>query len=118
MPSVLGRHALAFEDVAEMSAAMIADDLRSPTISVSNAFDGVADLVVEAGPTAPRVELAGRFIQRRVAPSAEIGAGLLAIVQLPGARSLGALVDDDACFFGVEFVVGHGDFGEIELTDE
>src|SRR5688572_9899953 len=102
---VLGGDAFAEEDVAEVAAAVRALDFDAHAIRVRQAFDGAGDFVVEGGPAAVGVELVGAAVEWRVAATADVGAGLVEVVVLAGEGILGALVLDDAGFFGREFVV-------------
>ena len=108
MPGVLGGEPLVQEHVAQMSPAIGAGDLRAPAVGVHLAMHGVSDGVVEAGPTATGVELVLRLVERGVASLAEVGAPGPVLFVLPGKRSFGAHLQDDAVFFVVERVVFHG----------
>ncbi len=58
MPRVFGGEPFSQEDVAEMAAAIIAQDLRSSYVGVGQMFDSAFDLIVDAGPP----EISGLFI--------------------------------------------------------
>ena len=57
VPGVFVGEAFAEEDVAEVSVAVLADDFGTPAIGVGHATHAAFDLVVEARPTATRMEL-------------------------------------------------------------
>src|SRR5206468_4293566 len=109
---VLRRQALAVEDVAQVAAARLAQDLDAAAVGVAVLLDGAGDLVVEAGPAAAGLELVGGAVQGRVAAAADVGPGGLVRGVLAGERALGPLAQDDALFLGIERVValgiGHG----------
>lgn len=93
-----GGEALALEDVAQVAAAVVADDLDAlhEHAVVLEALDGAGDAVEVGGPAAAAVELVRRLVQGRVAPGARVHArrgGVL--VELAGPGGLGALLPED-----------------------
>lgn len=93
-----GGEALALEDVPQVAAAVVADDLDAlhEHAVVLEALDGARDAVEVGGPAAAAVELVRRLVQGRVAPGARVHArrgGVL--VELAGPGGLGALLPED-----------------------
>ena len=77
MACVLGGEPFPHEDVAEMTAAVLAEDLGAGTVAVGHLLDRALDLVVEARPAAVAGEFILGAIERRVATPADVGAGVL-----------------------------------------
>ena len=100
MAGILGGEAFAFEDVAQMAAAVGTDDLDTPAVGVQDACYGSFYLVIKAGPAAERVELVIGPIQGGVALFAGVEAGSVMHVVLASERTLCAFVDKDTFFFG------------------
>src|SRR5690606_3238914 len=100
MPRVLGRKAFAFKHMAEMAAAVAADDLDTTAVGVGVTLHRAGDLVVKAGPATVAVELVGRLVQRGVALPADVSAGGLVVGVLADEGALRPLVEDDAGFVG------------------
>src|SRR5262245_50371286 len=98
VPRVLGRKALAMEDVPQVPAAGRAQDLDAVAVGVGLVPHRSRDLLVKAGPAAARVELAVGGVQWGVAAPADVGAFLKGVLVFAGEGPLGALVDDDALF--------------------
>ena len=91
---VPGRKTLACENMAQMTAAPGAGDLRAPPVGIDGPFHGSGNLVVETRPAAPRVELVRRTVQRRAALPADVGSVLLVFVVAAREGGLGPLVHD------------------------
>lgn len=90
-----GREPLALEDVAQVTTAVGADDLRSRHTkgAVLMAGDGPRDAIKVCWPSTPRLELVVGLVNGSAAPGAGIDALLrIMLVELPGARSLSALL--------------------------
>ena len=105
MPRVFGSFLLAVKYMAEVTAAILADDFRAAAIGVGVAGDGVGQFVVEARPAAAAVELVLRPIERSVATTTDIGALGCPVVVLAGEGAFGPFVDDHVGFFVVQRVV-------------
>lgn len=93
-----GGEPLALEDVAQVAAAVGADDLDAlhEHAVVLEALDGPRDAVEVGRPAAAAAELVRRLVQGRVAPGARVHArrgGVL--VELAGPGGLGALLAED-----------------------
>ena len=56
MPSVFLRHLLALEDMAQMAAAVFADDLRAAAIDIRHSLHGAGNLVVKTWPATVAVK--------------------------------------------------------------
>lgn len=107
MAGIFLRKSFSDEDVPEMPAAMVAEDLGAAAVGVGLAAHGPGDLIIKAGPAAAGVELVGGAVQRMVAAAADEGAAYFVPVVFAGKGHLRAFVDDNALFFGGEWVVGH-----------
>lgn len=106
-----GGEPLALEDVAQVPAAVGADDLDAlhEHAGVLEALDGARDAVKVGGPAAAAVELVRRLVQGRVATRARVHARRgLVFVELAGPGGLGALLAEDPELFwwGVLGLVG------------
>lgn len=105
--TLVGRsfEALAFEDMAKMTAAAITGNfnaLHSPA-SVGVAVDSTRDGVKESRPAAAGVKLGSGFVQWTVAASTCVHAVLgVVLVELACTGSLGALLSQDPELFWVE----------------
>jgi len=102
------RESLAFEDMAQMSLTIGADDLGALAIGIRKMTDGALEFSVEAGPAATAVELGPAVVEPGVALATEVGAhfGVVGVLADPG--RLGALVQQDVLLFGRKrVVVGH-----------
>ena len=108
MAYVLVRHAFAFKDVAKMSATVLAQNFNSATIGVGFAMDSAFDFVIETRPAATGMELVLRFVQRRIAATADVRAIGVVVGQFTRAGKFGPLVNDYVFFFLTEGIVsGH-----------
>ena len=105
MAGVLGAEALAQENVAQVGAASGADDLGAQAVRVASTRDGAGDLLVEARPTAARVELVRRPVQRRAAALADVGSPLLEIMKAAAEGPLGPAADDDPLLLARQFLI-------------
>ena len=103
--SILAGHPFTEENMSQMPAAIVTNNLGAKAVGVGVVIDGAGDLVIKAGPTAMAVELVRRAVKRRVTPSAKIGAGLFPISQFAGERPLCAFTNDDVSFLARQFVV-------------
>jgi hypothetical protein len=99
--------AFAPEDVAEVTAAVLAGDLDPATVGIEALADRALDRLVEARPTAARVELVDRFVERRVATPADEGADLVELLVFAAEGPLGALIDDDSLLVRGQGVKNH-----------
>ena len=100
MTRVLGGKPFSHEDVAEMTTAVIAEDFGAGTVRVGHFFDRALDLVVETRPPALADEFIAGTIQRRVATSADIGAGVFQIRILANECPFCAFAEDHTRFCG------------------
>src|SRR5688572_17291812 len=106
VPGVRRCEPLADEDVAEVPATGGAFDLDTTAIGVRQPPHGTGDLLIERWPAAARVELCIRDVERRVAPSADVGALDKEVVVLAGEWPLGAFVHDHPSLGRSELVHG------------
>ncbi len=113
MARVFGSETLATEDMAEVSAAMVADDLDAPAVFVRNFFYGIRKRIVEGRPAAARIELIAAAVERGFATAANEHAIFFPFVVFTGKRVFGPFVYDDAFFVRCElvpvFFVEHSD---------
>src|SRR5215213_3607485 len=100
MAGVLLREAFAFEDVAQVAAAVSAEYLRATPVRVGMALHAAWVFFIEARPAAARLEFSLRRIQRVVAAPANKGAGRKQRLVLAAERPFRSLVDDDSLFVG------------------
>jgi hypothetical protein len=77
---VLRCEPLTKEDVAEVSPAVVALNLDSIAVRISQTLDGCGDLIVESRPATVRVELVIGAIEFGVAAAAEVSAGLVKVI--------------------------------------
>src|SRR5271155_2431908 len=69
---ILGGHPLSEEDVPQVSPTMVAADLGPPAIGIGDPSNRPGDLIIEAGPSAPGVELVHGPVEGRVAAAAVV----------------------------------------------
>ena len=100
MARVLLRKAFTFENVAEVSAAMRADDLYATPVRIWTTLDTARIFVVEAGPTAAGFEFGFRRIEWIVAAPAYKRARRKHRFVFAAERPFGSLVDNDPLFVG------------------
>lgn len=93
-----GREAFTLEDMAQVSAARSASDLRPrhAILVIIVTSDGSGDRVEERRPSTSTVELCRALVQRGTAPGARVDTLLLVLVVLASAGGLGALLAEDA----------------------
>lgn len=97
-----GGEAFPLEDVAEVAAAVAADNLGAEHAegAVLVAGDGSGDGVKVGGPAAARGELVRGLIEGGVAAGAGVDSGCgVVLVELAGAGRFGALFAEDAELF-------------------
>jgi len=104
VPRVLGRKPLTDKDMAKMASARGALDLDPTPIRIRYPPDGALDLLIERRPTAARVELRVRHVERRFATATDVDALNEEIVVLPRKGVFRPLVHDDPRFFGRELI--------------
>ena len=92
MARVLCCQPFAEEDVAQVSAAVVALDLDAHTVRVGQTLHRARHLVVESGPAAAGVKLVLAAIKLGVAAAADVAACLVEVVVLAGERWLGAFI--------------------------
>lgn len=105
MARVLIRKTFAFEDVAQVTATVGADDLRATSVRIRNALHASREFVIETGPAAARLKLRFRRIQRVVAAPANEGSGRIKRFVLAAERPFRSLVDDDSFFIWRQLIV-------------
>src|SRR5690554_6078753 len=109
MTYILARQHLALEHMAQMSAAVGAEDFGTAAIRIDLAANGTFDFIIEAGPAAVGGKFVLGAVQRRATLLANIHPGLEVFVVAAGKGALGPLVEDDVLFFrGQLFVTHHG----------
>ena len=89
---------LALENMAEVTAAVGADDLgsRHAMAAVHMAGDGAGDAVKVSGPPAARLKFVVRLVEWRIATGAGINAlARVVLVKLPSSRGLRSLLPED-----------------------
>lgn len=106
MPGIFLRHAFAFEHVAEVAAAIRADDFGAFHAEgvVFLADNGAGDFIIERRPAAAAVELVGRAVKLGVAAAADVGAGGFVVPVFTGESAFGAFLGDHVFFIGGEGV--------------
>ena len=107
MPRVLRGEAFAFEDVAEVTFAVGADDLDAAAVGIGVLVNSSGNFIIEARPSATRFEFISGLIEWLVALAADVGSGEFVVFVLAGAGAFGAFVEEDALFFGGERIVSH-----------
>src|SRR3954466_10145933 len=100
MARVFRRQPLAEEDVAQVSAAVVALDLDAHAIRVGQTLDRSRHLVVERRPAATGVELVLAAVELSVTAAANVAAGLVEVVVLAGEWGLRALHLDHVALVG------------------
>lgn len=94
--------------MAQVAAAVGADDLRAAPVGVGFAAHGAFDFVVEAGPSAARVKFVFGAVQGRLALPAHVNAGRFVVPIFSGKGAFGAFVEYYAGFFRCEWIAfGH-----------
>ena len=105
IPRVLRCHLFAEKDVAEVAAAVVAENLSAAAIGIALLFDGAFNLVVEAGPAAVGLELRRRFVKRCSALGAGIGSFFVVVVIFAAERAFSTLLNDNSLLFEGKFFV-------------
>ncbi len=100
MASVLLREVFAFEDVAQVPAAVGADYLCATAVGVRMALHASGIFFIETGPAAARLEFGRSRVKRVVATPADKRAGRKQRVVVAAERPFRSFVDDDALLFG------------------
>ncbi len=77
------------------AAAVGTGDLRPPSVRVGRAAHRTLYLIVETGPSAARVELVDRAVERRTALFAQVNTAALQLAVFTREGGLGTFVDDD-----------------------
>lgn len=95
MPRIGWGEPFALEDMPQMTAAAGARDLDPTAIGIGRTLYGTLYLPVESRPTAARVKLAVRLVERRLALPAHVGSLLEMVVVLSAKGPFGALLDKD-----------------------
>lgn len=88
----------------EVPAAIGAGDFRAHAVGVERTLYCAGNFIIKTRPTAMRVKLIFRPIQRRVALTTDKHACPVLVQQLASKWQFGAFVDDDAFFGGGEGV--------------
>ena len=105
MARVLRRQFFSRENMAQMRAAVGADDFNSVSVGISNPLDRSGKFIVKTRPAAAGFEFCRRVIKRIIAAAADIGAGRKKIVILAAKGPLGGFADDNAFFLRRQLVV-------------
>ena len=74
MAGVLGRESLALKNMAQMAAAIRAEDFHPPSVGIGHTAHRAGHGVVKAGPAAAGFELVLGMVKRHAALTADIGA--------------------------------------------
>lgn len=98
MSSVFLGEAFAFKDVPQVSTTVATLNLSSDAVRVWNTSNSAWDLLIEAWPTAVRLKLTFRTVQRRTATLADVGALVPESIILARKRRLSSFTDDDTLF--------------------
>ena len=106
MPGVFGGKAFAFKNVAQVAAAMGADDLRAASVGVGQAAHGLGQGVVKAGPAAAGVKLVFGAEQGCAALAAEVSSRRLGMYIGSAEGRFRGLVQQDGGFLRRKW--GHG----------
>lgn len=109
MACVLGCKAFSFKDMAQMSAALSADDFCTPAIRIGDMLDSPGNFIVEAGPAAARLEFVFAAVELRIALPTDIGADRFVVLVFAGAWVLSAFVNNDALLFDGQGIELHID---------
>jgi hypothetical protein len=108
---VLCGEALTLEYVAEVTAAVRAEDFNPNAVCIDFPPNSPFNLIVETWPTAMRVKLVLGFIQWCFAAATDINAGFKEVVVLPRERHLRTFINDDSLFFWRQRMIGFWLFG-------
>ena len=108
MTRVLRRQPLALEEMAQMTAATGAKNLRAVSVGIGCTPYRTGNRIVEARPAASGIELVLRTVQRRAALAAAIRALLVEAAVTAREGHFGGFVDNYASFFGGQRFRGHG----------
>lgn len=102
---ILFRKALAFENVAQVAFAVVANDFYPPSVRIPDFLDRASYFIIEARPAATRAEFVLTIVQWGIAAPANVDAVHLEVIVFVVPRHLGAFVDDHTLFFLREGVV-------------
>lgn len=106
MPDVLLREAFPRKHMAQMPAAVRAENLGAVAVRVRCPPDGAFNLIIKGGPAAMGVKLVFRAVQGRLTlPAHIVAAGFKMVGVLAGKGGLGALVQDDLLLVRRQLVV-------------
>ena len=100
MAGVLPRKAFAFEDVAQVAAAMGADYLYATAVGVRMALHASRVFFIKARPAAARFEFSLRRIKWVIATTTNKGAARKQCLVFAAERTFRSFVDDDSLFIG------------------
>ena len=115
MPRVFLRKPFAQEHMPQMPAAMVAQDLRPPSVGIGQALYGSGNLLIETGPAAARAEFVVGTVKRGFATPAHKGSFASEILIFPRERHFGALVHDHPLLLGREGIVVFRVFHKLKL---
>jgi hypothetical protein len=113
VPGIFLGKALPQENVAQVPAAIVAQNLGAATISIGFAAHRSGHFIIEARPTAARIKLVTGLVQRGVAAAAHVGSGCFVVPILARKWVLGPFVDDYVFFLCTQWIVWH--FGNFEI---
>src|SRR5690606_36503245 len=105
VPGILFRESLACKYMAEVTAAVRADDLRTSSVRIRHSIDRARDFVIKARPSAVGVKFVVRTVKRGITSPAYISSRFLMLVILSGKRSFRAFVKYNPFLFRSKFIV-------------
>lgn len=104
MTRILFSKTFAGEHMTQMRTAGGTNNFGPSSVGIGNTFYRTRDFVVKGRPSAMRIEFIVGMIKRCIALTAYIRACLLIVGVLAGKSPFGAFVQDNAMFFGCEFI--------------
>ncbi len=86
MPGILRSEAFAGEDVAQVAAAVVANNFYPSAVGVRDPFHSTGDFIIEGGPATSGVELVFRTVERGFTTAADVGTFGKVLVIFTGER--------------------------------
>jgi len=105
MACVFRREPFADEDMTQVAAAISAQNLRPPSVSIRNVFHSTLDFVIETRPPAMRFKLVFRPVKWSIAAFAQVGAVFLIVQQRTGKRPFRTFMEDDVFLLRGQFII-------------
>jgi len=102
MTGVFWRKPLSNEDMPEVPATIVAEDLSPPAIGIRFPPYRSRYFIIEARPSAPGGELVLRFVKRCLTTSANVDARRFVVVVFSGEGAFCTFMHDDPLLFRVE----------------